>query len=419
MSRGMPQVFRHVLTGNPNYLLLLSGQVVSSMGERVALVAVSWWILEITGRPELLAVAMMFSTLSTVFLSPVAGILADRFHRVRILVFTDLVRGMVMVSLAYLEWTGALTLVILYAGMGITGAATALFTPTSTALVPNIVGRTRLVQANSMFQMSTTLAGVVGPALGGVVLLTGGVAGSFLVTGLAFALSAVWEALIRVSFRPAASHPSVWDQLGEGFRYVASHRLILRMFMTFAFINFFSTPLSPVLVPSVVKSVLEMSQLHMGFALSAMFGGIMASSLVLGLFGHHIKTKSRILLGALLVIGLGLAGMGVSVSGPMISGLGLTGAYALFVSLGFVTGLAVGVANINITTFMQETVPDAKRGRVFGLTTTMALGIQPAAAGFVALILGYMDEAVILSLGGMAVALGAIYLSRSPEIREI
>lgn len=419
LLRGAIGTAGQVLRGNTNYILLLSGQITSATGERIALLAVSWWILEETGRPELLAVAMMFSTLATVFLSPVAGILADRLNRVFILVATDAFRGVVMLGLAYLQITGGLTLPILYGGMVLTGAATALFTPTSTALIPNIVSRDRLIQANSAFQTGNHVAGFAGYAAGGLVLYAMGVSGSFVVCGLAYMVSAAWEALIRIPFVRPSRQPGFLLQLREGLTYVLSQSIILRMFLAFGFINFFSSPLSPVLIPSVVKEVLGLGQVHLGLATSAVVGGVLVSSIALGIWGHRVRAKGQILLISLLVIGAGIFGMGMTLSEMFLAAAGRWGAFSFFVALGFITGLAAGAVNISITTYMQETVPDAKRGRVFGLTTTMALGVQPAAAGFVALLLGYLSESSILVFGGFAVSLAALYLVRSPGISKI
>jgi len=150
------------------FLLLMTGMCVSLLGDGVFLVALTWQVYLMSNAPGALSfVGIAISGPQVLFLL-LGGAVSDRMDRRRIMLASDLVRGMVLVTTGVLTVGGRLHLADLYVLGAAYGAATAFFGPAYEAAIPDLVPADLLVQANSLDQLARPLAlALAGPALGG------------------------------------------------------------------------------------------------------------------------------------------------------------------------------------------------------------------------------------------------------------
>ncbi|WP_192809926.1 MFS transporter [Actinomadura rudentiformis] len=156
--------------GNPVWVRYFLGRWISVTGSTVAPIALAFAVLDLGGGPTGLGLVLVSGPVTHIVVSPFAGVVADRFARHLVLACCQVVNGTVQAVTALLVLTGAATVPVL-AGLGlVTGAATSAIRPAGQGLLPQLVERDRLPDANALTQISNNLAGIGGPALAGVLV---------------------------------------------------------------------------------------------------------------------------------------------------------------------------------------------------------------------------------------------------------
>jgi MFS family permease len=190
--------------------LLWLGQAVSLIGDGVYLVAIAWLVLDISNEPTALGLVGLAWMLPLVVSLRISGVLSDRFERRRLMIAADLLRCGAIGAIAALavaetaELWQVIALVVVY------GIGQALFQPTFSAIVPDIVPREQLLQANAVRELMEPLGmRFAGPALGGLLIAVFGVGEALVIDAATFAISA-----IAVSFM--ASQPPPREEPGPG-----------------------------------------------------------------------------------------------------------------------------------------------------------------------------------------------------------
>ena len=160
-------------------------------GDGIYLVAIAWLVYDISNTPGALAVVGFAWTLPQVAGLLLAGVLSDRFERRRLLVIADLIRCVAIGAIAALAYSGKAEIWHLVVLVAIYGLGEALFQPSYTAIVPEVVPHEELLQANALREMLQPLGmRFAGPALGGALIALFGIGTAFLVDAATFAVSA-------------------------------------------------------------------------------------------------------------------------------------------------------------------------------------------------------------------------------------
>jgi MFS family permease len=188
-----------LLRGNPAFTRLYAAQLISFAGDWFATVALLGLALQMTGSPAVASLLIVVQTGAFALASPIAGILADRYDRRRLMVAADLAR--VPVALAFLLARDPDTLWIAFAAAALLSLGAAVFEPTSSASLPNLVEKDELAEANVLIGSAWGTMLAVGAALGGLVAATLGRDIAFAINAASFGASALLIVGIRRSFR--------------------------------------------------------------------------------------------------------------------------------------------------------------------------------------------------------------------------
>jgi MFS transporter, DHA3 family, macrolide efflux protein len=165
------------LRSNGNFRLYFSARIVSQLGDQLYVFAISWYVLDLTKSSVLMAALLALNALAVMAVAPFGGLIADRFSRKNVMVGTDIVQGVILVSLVALQFGHALSLGTLYAATVLLGLCSAVFSPAASALVPGIVGRQHVPAAVAATQAAENICTVVGMLLGGVLYKLVGIQG--------------------------------------------------------------------------------------------------------------------------------------------------------------------------------------------------------------------------------------------------
>jgi MFS family permease len=219
-----------LLRTNPSFRLLWGAQLISEIGDWFYSLAVYDMLLNLTGSGKAVAYAIILQLLPWFLMMPLAGYLADRFSRRRLMILADIVRGAVVLGLLLVRSPGDVWLIYVLLALEVSFAS--IFEPARNAYLPNLVSRKDLLPANALAAATWSVALTVGAALGGAVTTLLGREVSFVVNSFSFLLSAALLRRIRVEEahvgrrspeQIAAAHPGRFEDLREGAAYLAAH----------------------------------------------------------------------------------------------------------------------------------------------------------------------------------------------------
>jgi Na+/melibiose symporter-like transporter len=376
-----------------DFRLLWTGQAISLAGDGIYLVAIAWLVYDISNKPGALAIVGFAWTLPQVAGLLLAGVLSDRFERRRLLVIADLVRFAAIGTIAALTFADVVELWHLVVLVVIYGFGQALFTPAFTAILPEIVPREELVQANAVRELLEPLGlRFAGPALGGALIAVFGVGTAFLVDALTFAASAL--AVIGISPRPPprSERGSMWRDLGEGFAYVRAHAWLWGTLVGAALFLLFTFGPFEVLLPYIIRNELGGGAGTFGTVLAAGGAGSFFGALLIGRIGLP-KRHITFMWGAWCIGDLLYVGVAVAQSAWLM---------CVFAFLNFALGTA---ALVVWNTLMNTLVPPELLGRVSSLDWFVSIGLTPlsfAITGPVAALIGARETLALAGLLGTA-----------------
>jgi MFS family permease len=393
-----------------DFALLWSGMTVSLLGDGVYTVAIAWQVYLLSNAPTALSAVGVAWMLPQVSLLLVGGAISDRFERRYVMMVSDAVRGSAIATLGVLSLTGTLRLWHAVVLVAVYGVGVALFTPAFGAIVPDIVPRHQLVEANSLGQFVRPLAvRFIGPGLGGWLIAALGTGEAFLFDAGTFAASATAFLLMRTrSFPPeeARTARSLLRDVHEGVEYVRSQTWLWGTLVAVTIAMLFFLGPVYVLMPYVVKNGLGGGADGLGLVFSAGGAGAIVASLVIGQRGLPRRPLTFMYL-AWSASAFGL--VGYAVSGAVW--------HAMLVSFFSVAGLTVG--GIIWSTLLQRLVPQRLLGRVSSVDWLLSFGLTPisyALVGPVADVLG--PKATLLRAGLASGVVLLLFLAFLPGIRK-
>jgi MFS family permease len=386
-----------LLRENPAFARLYAAQLISFAGDWFATVALLGLALQLTGQAGVASLVLVLQTGGFAVASPVAGILADRVDRRRLLITADLAR--VPVAMGFMLARDAGTLWIALACVALLAVGAAVFEPTSSAALPNLVDRRRLPEANVLIGSAWGTMLAVGAGLGGLVAVTLGRDAAFVLNAISFAGSAALIYGIRTPLQEVRGsapghHQGIVESVRVAVRFARNSRLVASFLLSK---TTFGVGTGVVALLAVFGTrVFDAGDAGIGLLFAARGAGALAGPFVArGLMGTHDR-------------GL-LKGIGVSLAV-------VAGCYALFPlspALWVAALLAFGAhcgggAQWTLSTLgLQRATPDAIRGRLFSFDyglVTLTITASTLAAGFLADAVA--PDAAVWTMVGLIVVAG-------------
>jgi MFS family permease len=353
-----------------DFRLFWTGQLISLVGTWMQSVGQAWVVLEITGSPFKLGVITALQFGPMLFLSFLAGALADRVHKRRLLLLTQSALMLQAFALAALDWAGHIQYWHVAVLATVYGIANTLDLPARQSFVVQIVGKNDLINAIALNSAVFNGARVVGPAVAGLLVARYGVAIAFLLNGLSFL--GVIGALLAIH-NEGEPRPRAGDSLGQeilqGLRYAWETPLIV-LILAFMLVTSLFVVNFGVVVPLVAREVLHEGAHGFGLLMASLGIGAVAGAGALALVGRG-RAPVWLLAGAALIDAVGLMALGL-----------VRHFWVAAVLLG-VMGFAMIVFMASSNTTLQVTVPDALRGRLMGLYAFVFVGMNPFGALFI------------------------------------
>ncbi|MCR5428699.1 MAG: MFS transporter, partial [Lachnospiraceae bacterium] len=398
--------------------------------------AVSFYILEISNNNAFLQ--GMYLTLCGVVLllfTPIGGVLGDRFNKAGIMFICDYLRGLLVIAatvLMMLFKSSDAHIVILFAVGALGNAIGGIFSPAAQALFPHIVDEDKLQQANSYVNIKSSLLGIFGVVLAGIMYGLMPVTTLFMIVGVCYVLSGVSEMFIRYEHRVSTERLTIKLALGdmrEGFVYLKQQKAIVALMIAILFVNFFIAPFYSNFLPYFIKTDVAAAKSYIfdGFLTPELWSSVL--SVVMGI--------SSLLASAILSAKKQDDRIGGKVAKLLCANVGLmvllTGSYRLFetgvisistflVALctgGLIWGFLLPNINIPITTTFMRVVDRDKLSKVTSITAVFSQGLIPIATALAGVILQYFGSTVLLSFCTAGFAVTALFLLFNRETKKI
>lgn len=391
-----------------DFALLTGGGAVSFLGDGAATVALAFQVYQLSNLPTALSLVSLAVTLPTVALLLVGGVISDHVDRRRLMAAADLLRALVTASVAALSLSGTLQLWHLFVLLPFFGAGTALFNPAAAAILPELVPSEDLAQANALNGAAWPLTLLfLGPALGGVLVATGGPGTAFLFDAVTFLVSATSVSLIRRSIS-ASRRQSVRHTLRDsaaGLRFAAKNPWCGLSLLGYSLGLLGSRGPVQVLLPFVVKNGLNAGAQAYGLIVGAYGAGAILASLVTG----HLGLPRRPVLA--MCLGWGFSFLGIA----LYSGMG---AVWQGVVIGFINGAAHSYGLVIWFTMLQQRVPRNLMGRVSSVDWMMSYALVPLSLAVTGPLSSAIGPAATFVAGGIVGGIGMLATLSVPSMRQ-
>jgi MFS family permease len=386
-----------------DFRLLWIGQTGSAVGDALVGVALAFAVLGVGGSAADLGLVFAAFALPRVIFTLAGGVWSDRIPRQRVMVACDLVRAAGQAVVAPLLITGNAETWHLIGLALVMGGASAFFTPASVGLMPQVVSRARLQQANALVSISQSAAHLFGPLLAGLIVATIGPGWAFAIDGMSFLLSAGFLLAMRVPPAVVAARRSFVTELGDGWREVISRSWVVACILTFSLSNV-SLGAFQVLGPLVASR-------ELGGA--AAWGVVLTGGAVGGLIGGAVSLRWKparpLVPGFLLMI---LAQIQLLLLIPPFP--------APVLALGtLITIAAIVISNTFWDTMLQQHIPAQALSRVSSYDWMGSLILQPiafATLGPLSEVIGIEWTLALAATIGVTVNAGVLLV---PSVRRL
>ena len=394
-----------------DFLLLWLSNLCNASAVWFQQITIPWLVWEISGSPFLVGIAAGSRSIPFLVIGPMAGVFADRIDRRKLVLVVQSVMAVVVLSFAaaihmgYVEGNIGVIYALLFSVL--TGILHATIQPVRHAMVANTVPREDLWNAIALNSIAGNVARVVGPGLGGVLIAWLGPALNFYIEGVFYILMVIAMIPISLPFREAvtATRTSVFANLKQGFSYVVSEQVVLRLLLVACVSDIMIGPIVH-LMPVVADEVLGGDSRIYGFlVLATGIGGIIATISFASLGRSFMRGSVGLV--ALMFLACSAVVLGISTW--------------LWVSLAAMFGLGFFrlVFKINNNTLVQSTIPDALRGRVMAIYN-LDNGLTPLASMTLGLLAEFWEvNLVVLVVGIVSLALTIYALAAFSDVRRM
>jgi MFS family permease len=390
-----------------NYRLFFTGQSISLVGTWMQQVAMSWLVYRLTGSAFLLGVVGFVGQIPTFLLAPVAGVLADRWDKRRLLIATQTLSMLQAAALAFFVLAGTVQVWQIVTLSLILGIISTFDIPARQSFIVEMVdNREDLGNAIALNSSMFNAARLIGPSIAGLLVAAVGEGICFIVNAFSYLAVIVALAAMRLTQgKPEKARRHILHELREGVGYAFGFSPIRSILLLIALVSLMGMPYS-ILMPVFARDILHGGPHTFGFLMAASGCGALASTVYLA-SRKNVLGLGRIIVAATTLFGAGIIAFSFSGSLPLS---------LLFLCITGFGGMAL-IASSN--TILQTIVEDDKRGRVMSLFTMAFIGMAP----FGSLIAGSLANTIgarnTLLIGGVScLAGGALFAVILPKIRK-
>lgn len=350
-----------------NTILFLGSQTISLFGSALVQYAIMWYITLNTQSGVMMTISIICGFVPTFFLSPFAGVWADRYNRKILIILSDSLIAISTLVLAILFLMGYEALWLLFLMSAIRAIGTGIQGPAVGAILPQMVPEDKLTKVNGTNGSIQALIMLVAPMVSAALLTMATMEAIFFIDVITAAIAVfILLTFLHIPIHAKAAEKqttSYFSDLKQGFIYIQNHAFVKTFFVFFAFFFVLAAPVAFLTPLQVTRSfgddVWRLTAIEMTFSIGMMIGGgIMASW---GGFKNKIHTMT----------------LSALVMGACTFALGITPNFWIYLVFMGIVGLAMPIFNTPSTVLLQEKVEGDYLGRVFGVLGMISTSMMP------------------------------------------
>ena len=393
---------------NKNFILLLQGNAVSTIGDLMYSVAIGYWVYEQTGSSSLMGIMSAISMFVTMFLSPFSGSVVDKCNRKWVLVIGDLFQGLIMLSVGALAFLGKLNIggVLIAAFLASLGGV--FYAPASNTSIIDIIPRDEIVRGQSLFSGVNTIINMVGTAFSGVMVAFFGVPLIIVINGLSNIYSAISELFISipktVQQGEIVTINSILNDSKAAIKEIYFHQQLRLFIPCLIIINFLGAGPFTLILPFVMEKGFSVDQY--GYLMSVWTAASLIAVIVLGIF--KLSSKARFWTMALSFCS----------SCIFLILTYLSNDFILMCVMAFLGGMFNTAGNAIFNASFMLALPEKNRGAIMGFVSSASVGGTALSAVIYGLLGDIFPLYIVFAIGNALSFIPMAYLSFNKATKE-
>ncbi len=368
---------------NRNFIIVITGQIISIFGNAVLRFALPLYILDQTGSTTIFGSILAVAAIPTIIFSPFGGILADRFNRKNLMVILDLITAVVIVGFSLL--LEDVPVVILIGLMLVVfSIIQSFYQPAVQASIPVISSKDNLEKANGIVSLVNAVSFLLGPLFAGVLYGLFGIWPILIICMCCFLMAAVMEMFIIMKFERQKEYDSIVGMVKSDFKVSINYMfkdnpIVIKAMLIASGMNLFLTSSIMVGLPAMITVRLGLSSQFYGLAQGAMAAGMITGGILISIVGKRVQVQQVYKM--LVYSSLGLIPIAFVFTINLQS---MVIYWTIFISC-FSMNVAITMFTITMMSFVQRVTPDELIGKVISyilVITQCTLPVGQAVYGF-------------------------------------
>ncbi|AOT68868.1 MFS transporter [Geosporobacter ferrireducens] len=376
---------------NKNFTFILGGKLISLLGNAVYQISLTWYILSLPGsnNGKILSWVMVFGLAPAVVSGTMLGGFVDRYNKKKIMIYADILSGSTVLLLTYLLFNQLLTPIHILLATCVLSISTATLSIAVRSMIPEILNFEELQWATSSNLLVERFTNLLGMIFGGILVSLLGVPFVFLLNGMSFLFSALFESFIHYECANRFDENqkqkfSYIQDFREISAYLSKNIHLVTLLFLFTFVNFLWDPLFAIVTPYVLKTDFDITPLQFGIIEGGFGMGFCIATLCFSKYPKLIAGK-RIIFFSIFSINTAI----FLFSAPLLLSLTVTTyTFFYFAIMLMITGVFSAALNIRVATYFQEMIPESLRGKFHGISTSLSLGLIPLAGIIIGNLIG-------------------------------
>ena len=401
----MKQLFKR------DFTMVVIGQIISLFGNAILRFALPLYLLRETDSSSLFGAVTACSFIPMVIFSLFGGIIADRKNKRNIMVALDFAAAAVILIFSFA--LGKVSLVpLMVAVLMILYGISGIYQPAVQASIPLIAEKQFLMQGNAVINMVSTLAGLLGPIIGGVLFGAFGITPILFISVGCFVFSAVMEIFIHIPFEKSTDGKSIFSAVGsdlsDSFQFIKYEKpIFLSVVGIIALFNLILSAMLLVGIPVIVVQILGMSDTAIGITQGAMGLGGLAGGIIAGTAAEKIRLKNGYIF--LILCSLAAFFMGISVFDAVPKNIG----YIIITAVSFGAMCASAMFSVALMTAVQQQTPPNLLGKIMAVSIAVSSCSQPVGqAVYGVLFDAFADKPYWITTGASVLAMAVSLYSK-------
>lgn len=391
--------------------MVVIGQIISLFGNAILRFSLPLYLLRETDSSSLFGVVTACAFIPMVIFSLFGGVIADRKNKRNIMVALDFTTATVILIFSF-ALGKVLLIPLMIAVLMILYGISGIYQPAVQASIPLITEKQFLMQGNAVINMVSTLAGLLGPIIGGVLFGAFGIMPILFISISCFAFSAVMEVFIHIPFEKNTDGKSVFGAVGsdlsDSFKFIKYEKpIFLSILEILALFNLILTAMMLVGIPVIVVQILGMSDTALGITQGAMGLGGLAGGIITGAAAEKIRPKNGYIF--LIICSLAAFVMGISVFEAVPKNIG----YFIITAISFSAMCASTMFSVSMMTAAQQQTPPNLLGKIMAVIIAVSSCSQPVGQALYGVLFDvFADKPYLIMIGAATLAMAVSLYSK-------